>query len=146
MSVFRRHLLPICCTAAFILAAWMVVTLPMVAVFLIDKQFVVADYLKVVLYAAAVGVGVSLVIMFPLALLFEKLVERVKPLALIVPLFLIFVAVACLIVRFLVTGQFFDTVFGWSGLLFAIAVVFGFYWLVLWIGRGFVYGVQKFRH
>jgi hypothetical protein len=145
MSPIRRHLLPICCTAAFILVAWMVITLPIVAVFLIDKEFVVSDYLKFILYAAGVGLGASVVVMFPLSLLFERLVERAKALAVAVPLVLLFVSVACLLGRFFLTGQFFDTVLGWAGLLFAFSLVFGFYWVVLWIGRALIYGVKRFR-
>lgn len=146
MSTIRRHLLPICCTTAFILVAWMVITLPMVAVFLFDKQFVISDYLTVILYAAGAGAGASVVVMFPLSLLFERLVERAKALAFAVPIVLLFVSVACLLGRFILTGQFFDTVFGWAGLLFAFSLVFGFYWVVLWIGRALFYGVQRFGH
>jgi hypothetical protein len=145
MSTIRRHLLPICCTAAFILVTWLIITLPIVAVFLFDKQFVISDYLKFVLYAAGVGVGTSVAVIFPLSLLFERLVEGVKPLAVAVPLILLFASFACLLGRFFLTGQFFDSVFGWAGLLFAFSVVFGFYWVVLWTGRALIYGVQRFR-
>lgn len=143
MRTVRRHLLPVCCTAAFILAGWMVVTLPMAAVFFVDNQFVIFDYLKFVLYAACVGVGVSVCVMFPLSLLLERVVERAKLLAVAAPFGLIFISVTCLLFRYFLTGEFFDTVFGWAGLLFTFSVVFGFYWIVLWIGRALIYGIQR---
>ena len=46
----------------------------------------------------------------------------------LIPLLL---AGACVLVRALVTREVFDTVFGWAGLLCALAVVFAFYWAVL---------------
>jgi len=143
MRTVRCHLLPVCCTAAFILVVWIIITLPMVAAFLFDKQFVISDYLRFLLYAAGVGIGVSVAIMFPLSVLFERFVEHVKPLAVVVPLLLLFVSVSCLLGRFFLTGQFFDTVFGWPGLLFAFSIVFSFYWFVLWVGRGLIYGVKR---
>lgn len=143
MSNIRRHLLPICCTAGFILVAWMVITLPMAAVFIIDEQFVVLDYLRFTLYAAGVGFGVSVIVMFPLSLLLERLVEGTKALVVIVPLVLLFVSVACVLGRVLLTGRFFDSIFGWAGWLFAFSLVFSLYWLVLWIERAWRYGVKK---
>jgi hypothetical protein len=121
----------------------MVVTIPIVAVFLLDEQFVVSDYLKFVLYAAAIGVGVSSVVMFPLSLLVERLVERAKVFVVVMPFALMFVSVACLLGRLFLTGQFFDTVFGWPGLFLAFSLVFGFCWSVLWIGRVVAYGLQR---
>ena len=135
MGTIRRHLLPICCTAAFILVAWMVISLIVVFLFQFDKHLVISDYLKAIPYAAGMGIGASVVVVFPLSLLFERLVEHTKPMAVVVPLFLLFVSIACLLGRFFLTEQFFDTVFGWAGLLFAFSVIFGFYWVILWIGR-----------
>lgn len=145
MQTVRRHLLPVCCTAAFILVAWVMVTIPMLAVFLFDKEFVISDYLRFILYAAGVGVGVSSLVMFPLSLLVERLVERAVLVAIAVPLGLVFVSVACLLGRVFLTGQFFDAVFGWPGFLLAFSVVFGFYWSVLWVGRGLAHGFQRVR-
>lgn len=144
MRTLRRHLLPICSTAAFILIAWMIITLPVVAVFLFDKQFAISDYLKFLLYAGGAGTGVSAGILFPLALLFEQLAKRTRPLAAVVPVVMLVISMVCLLGRFLLTEQFLETVFGWPGLMFVFSLVFSFYWTVLWIGKGLIYGARRF--
>ncbi|MFJ6761099.1 hypothetical protein ACIQNK_39610 [Streptomyces sp. NPDC091273] len=70
-----RHSLSIAITAAVIVLAFMVVTLPIVAVFFIDDDFIARDYAKVVLVAAGVGFAASLLV-FPVAFGFERLVTR----------------------------------------------------------------------
>jgi hypothetical protein len=144
MLTLRRHLLPMCCTAAFILVAWLVLSLPIAAVSLIDDQFVLSDYLKFVLYAAGVGIGVSVVVMFPLSLLLERLAAGKKWLAIAVPLLLLFVSVVCLLGQFFLTRQFLETIFGWAGFLFAFSLAFSFYWVVLWVGKALFSHVQRF--
>jgi hypothetical protein len=144
MLSLRRHLLPICCTAAFILVAWLVFSLPVAAVSLIDDQFVLSDYLEFLLYAAGVGIGVSAVVMFPLSLLLERLTAHSKLLAIAAPLLLLFISGLCLLARFLLPGQLSNTVFDLSLLFFALSLAFIFYWAVLWIGNALLSRVQRF--
>lgn len=139
IRTIRRHVLPICCTAAFIAAAWLAIGLPIIAVCILDNASLgdATDALKTIIGVAA---GISVGIMFPAACILERLAARAKPLVVVAPAGLIVVSIICLLSRFLLTGQFFDTVFGWAGLLFAISVIFGFYWVVLWLGRALSYG------
>jgi hypothetical protein len=141
MLTFHRHLLPICCTAAFILMAWMALSLPIAAVFLVDDAFVFSEYLKFVFYAAGIGLAVSAVIMFPLSLLLERLTTRSKLLTIAAPLLLLFVlAVSLLGIHFL-TRQ---VSLSWTILLFAFSAAFGFYWIVLHFGNTLFSFVKRF--
>lgn len=144
MRTILRHLVPVCVTTAFILVAWMIVTLPLVAVFLIDDAFVVSEYLKFIVYAAGISLGVSSLVMFPLSLLLERLVMWRKWLAVVPPL-LLALSVICLAGCYGLTHQFLDTVFGWTGFFFAFALAFSVYWGVLWLVKALIYGVHKLR-
>jgi hypothetical protein len=144
MPSLRRHLLPMCCTVAFIFVAWTVLSLPIAAVSLIDNQFIFSDYLKFLLYAAGVGIGVSAVVMFPLSLFLERLTARSRLLVIATPLLLLFVSILCMVGQFLLPRQSSNTVFNWSGLLFALSLVFSFYWVVLHMGNTLFSFVKRF--
>jgi hypothetical protein len=116
-----------------------------VAAFLFDGQFDPGDYLKFILYAAAVGTGVSALVMFPLALLLERLAGRSKFIPLIVPLLPVSISMACLLGRFFLTGRFLDSLLAWPGCFLAFSIVFGFYWSVLWIGKALQKGFQRVK-
>jgi hypothetical protein len=141
MLTFRRHLLPICCTAAFILLAWMVISFPMAAVFIIDDAFVLSDYLKFILYAAGAGIGVSVFVLFPLSLLLERLTARSRPLVIAAPLLVFFVSAIGLLGIYLLARQ---ASFSWIIPLFAFSLAFGFYWIVLHLGNALFSRVQRF--
>jgi hypothetical protein len=133
MRTLRHHFLPICCTAAFIATVWIVITLPLMAVFLFDKQFSLSDYLRFVVYAVVVAALVSVFVMFPLSLVLQHWLQHRKSLVITVPLFLSAAAFACMVGRFFLTGQFLGTLLSWPGWLFAFSVVFGVYWIILQI-------------
>jgi hypothetical protein len=140
----RRHLLPICCTAAFILIAWLALSLPVAAAFLVDDAFVASEYLKFVLYAIGVGIGLSAVVMFPLSLFLERFTTQRKLLVVAVPVLFLFVSFVCLIVQFFLAGQFSGTIFSWAGFLFAFSLLFSFYWVVLHVGNVLLSFVRRF--
>jgi hypothetical protein len=143
MPVLRRHLLPICCTAIFILAAWMILSLPIAAVFLIDDALILSDYFKFVFYAAGAGIGISLFVMFPLSLLLERLATRTKLLFVAAPILLLGVSAVGLLGQYLLTGQISSVVLSGSILLVILSFVFGFYWVVLHLGNAVLYRVQR---
>jgi hypothetical protein len=146
MSTVCRHILPICLTAAFILVAWMVITLPIVGVFIIDgidEDAFVSGYVDFVFYATGVGFAISALIIFPLALLLERIVMRAKALIVLIPVCALVISGICLVVRFLLTEAFLDTLFSWTGVLFAFSLVFGVYWSVLWLERAVIYGFRN---
>ncbi|MGW6913117.1 hypothetical protein ACWGB8_04735 [Kitasatospora sp. NPDC054939] len=62
-------------TTAVIVTSFIVLTLPIAAVFLIDEAFVASDYAEAVLIAAGVGLATSFLIL-PIAFAFERLVMR----------------------------------------------------------------------
>ena len=144
MRTVLRHLAPVCVSTAFVLGVWMVFTLPLAAVFLIDEAFVVSDYLKFIAYAAGIGLGVSSLILFPLSLLLERLVMRTGWWAGVPPLLFVLSAIV-LAARCLLTARFLETLFGWAGLLFALALLLTLYWGVLWLVHLVVHVVGKFR-
>ena len=145
IRIVRRHVLPVCCTAALIPAAWLVTGLPIIAVCVLDNAPLgsLSEVLKVIGYIIGIGAGISAGIMFPVALALERMVARAKPLAVVAPVGLIAISILCLLGCFLWTGEFFDTVFGWAGLLFAFSVVFAFYRAVLWFGRALACGALR---
>ena len=76
MSALRFHILPSCVTIALIVAVWVTLTLPIAAVFMLDRQFVVSDYLKFVLHALWVGSAITLALIFPIAYLTERVLPK----------------------------------------------------------------------
>ncbi|WP_314251668.1 hypothetical protein [Streptomyces sp. DSM 40907] len=139
-----RHSLSIAITTAVIVLAFMVVTLPFVAVFFIDQDFIARDYAKVVLVAAGVGFTTSLLI-FPVAFGFERLVMRggrtwkvlavCAPVAFPVAAALIFVA----LFKFQPSAAVGDA-FGVAILFF---MSFSVYWLSLWSLSAVRYGAWR---
>ncbi|WP_371494941.1 hypothetical protein OG871_06640 [Kitasatospora sp. NBC_00374] len=132
-------------TTAAIVAAFMVISLPIVAVFFIDKAIIASDYAKAVLFAAGVGLAVS-VFIFPIAFGFERLVMRggatwkvlaaFAPIASPVAAVLIFVSLFKFQPSTVVSNA------------FAVAILFfmGFsvYWLSLWSLSAVRYGAWRF--
>ena len=133
MRSLRFHILPSFAAIGFIVAAWVTLSLPIAAVFLIDRQFVVSDYMKFLLHALGVASAITIVLIFPMARLMEAILLGGSRVALAVPLIPVLVAGACVLWRVLVTREVFDTVFGWAGVLLGLAMVLAFYWVVFLI-------------
>jgi hypothetical protein len=131
MSATPRHLLAIALTTGFIMAAWVVLSLPLVAVFVIDRAFVLEDFFQLALRTAGFALGLSAVVIFPLA----YALERQRRLALSVPLLLLLASGGWLAERIFTTREILATLYDWPGALFAFSVVLAFYCLVLWLGR-----------
>ncbi|MGW6982117.1 hypothetical protein ACWGE1_22225 [Streptomyces sp. NPDC054932] len=131
-------------TTAVIVLAFMVVSLPIVAVFLIDDDFIAREYAEVVLVIAGVGFAASLVV-FPVAFWFERLVMRGgrawKALAVCAPV--AFPVVAALIFVSLIKLQPSAAV----GDAFRVAILFlmsfSVYWLSLWSLNAVRYGAWR---
>jgi hypothetical protein len=131
-----RHLLPIFSTTTLLVAYGVLLTLPIAAVFVIDNDpSFGSEYLKFVFILVSCAVGLSLGLLFPFAWLIECLIEQRKLVVLAGPPLL-------LLVTF---GVSFWTENEWAGGLCGFLVLFCFYWAVLWIGRGVVYGLRKFH-
>jgi hypothetical protein len=139
-----RHLFPVAATTLAVAGAWIGITLPLVAVFMMDEGFNLNEYLMFVVYAFGVGAGISLLILLPVGLILEAFVKRHKLFA-IAPIVLAGLAGGWLIARILITKQVFDSVFGWAGLTLFLCVLLGFYWTVLWMVRGIVYAYTRYR-
>ncbi len=132
--------------AVFVFAAWMIITLPIVGVFILDGAFIISDYLRFVSFAAGASLALIVLVMFPLALLLERLVVRARVLTLLIPLGLLVISVAILLGRFLTIGAFFETAFSWTGGFVAFSLVFAVYWSSLWLERSLIYGIYKLIH
>ena len=135
MQLLRRHLLPMLASTALIALAWVVITLPMAAVFMLDNQFNTTQYLSFVLYATAIGLAVSFLALMPLSLLLDLIAKRNQTLAIILPIVLLICAFVNVIGMYVYTKQLINTVLTWPGLLLAFAVVFIFYRLMLWLNK-----------
>jgi hypothetical protein len=127
-----RHILPIGLTTLCMVILWMLVTLPIVAVFILDDAFVPSEYARFLAYAFGIAFGLSTLVLFPLALLGESLTKRSKDTIWGFPVSLFSCAVMTVIVRFSVLESFRAAILSWSGVALLISVLFVLYWGVLW--------------
>ncbi|MGW4892262.1 hypothetical protein ACWEQL_08340 [Kitasatospora sp. NPDC004240] len=131
-------------TTAVIVMTFMLITLPVVAVFFIDNVPIAHDYAKAVLTAAGMGLATSVVIL-PVAFGFERLVMRGgavwKVLAACAPM--VFSAAAVLIFASLFKFQ--PPAAVGDALAFASLFFLGFsvYWLSLWSLNAVRYGAGR---
>ncbi|MBN1384424.1 MAG: hypothetical protein JW983_06065 [Elusimicrobia bacterium] len=146
MQTILKHIFPICLTALFILGAWIIITLPVAGVCLMDGEPVISSYIKFVMYAISVSFAISAVIMFPMALLAERFTKRKKALVILIPVCLFAISSVLLIGWFLFTKSFFNTMSGWPGGLFAFSLVFCVYWSLLWLGQAVINGLKRLTH
>ena len=93
IKAMLRHILPVGLSAMCVFALWVIGTLPMTAVFLIDDAFVMSEYVQFLAYALGVASGLSIAVLLPLALLGEVLAKRNKHTIWIFPTFLCLCAV-----------------------------------------------------
>ena len=146
LTVICQHIFPICFTTAFILIFWIVITLPMAGVFIIDgidsKTFVYS-YAYIIFYATCVGLTISIFIMFPLTLFAKRFTVHRKPLIIIIPGCLLIISGLCLVGQYLLTKEFWNTIFGWSGKLIAFLVIFTVYWSSYWLSQAIIFGFRK---
>lgn len=142
--VVLRHSLSIAMTTAFITIAFMVVSLPIVAVFFIDGDLIASDYAEAVLLATGAGLVVSMAI-FPFAFGFERLVMRGgrvwKVLAACAPMAFPIVA-ALIFVSALKTPPSAAAGKVLSGAIW-FSVSFSVYWLSLWSLNAVRYGAWR---
>lgn len=140
-----RHMLPVGLSTMCVFVLWVVGTLPMVAVFLIDDAFVMFEYVRFLAYAFGVAFGLSVAVLLPLALFGEVLAKRNKHTIWIFPGFLCLCTGTVLMVRIIILKSLLDAFLSWSGFIVLVSVVFVLYWTVLWTGKAALVGWQKFR-
>ncbi|MFG2291753.1 hypothetical protein [Streptomyces sp. NPDC048603] len=131
-------------TTAAIVMAFMVVTLPIAAVFFIDGDFLAGDYVEVVLVAAGVGFAASLLIL-PVAFGFERLVMRGgrawKVLAACTPVASPIVAALILVSLFKIQPS--AAVSNAFGVAILFFMGFSVYWSTLWSLSAVHYGAWR---
>jgi hypothetical protein len=140
-----RHALPVGLTTLCIVTLWTLVTLPMVAVFVLDAAFVPSEYAGFMAYAFGVAFGLSTLVLFPLALFGESLTKRSKHTIWVFPVFLCLCAGITVIVRLLVLESFRAAILSWSGLALLMSGLFVLYWAVLWAEKTVLAGWQKLK-
>jgi hypothetical protein len=128
-----------------VFALWVLGTLPMTTVFLIDDAFVMSEYVQFLTYALGVAFGLSIAVLLPLALLGEVLAKRNKHTIWIFPTFLCLCAVTLLMIHSILLKSLLDAILSWSGLVALISVVFVLYWAVLWAEKAALVCWWKFR-
>ncbi len=139
-----RHSLSIAITTAVTVLAFVVFTLPIVAVFFIDEDLIAREYAKAVLTAAGVGFTASLLI-FPAAFGFERSVMRGgrawKVLAVCTPVASPVAAALIFVSLFKIRPS------GAVGDAFGVAILFfmtfSVYWLSLWALSAVRYGAWR---
>ena len=140
-----RHMLPVGLSAALVLAIWVVGTLPMTAIFLIDDAFVAAEYVEFLAYASGISLALSSVVLFPLAVLGEALAKRNGRFLWGYPGFLCLGTGVLLAIRIVTLRSLLDAILSWSGLAALVSVVFLVYWAVLWAKKAAWAGWQRLR-
>lgn len=140
-----RHVLPVGLTTLCVVILWMLVTLPMAAVFVLDDAFVPSEYVKFLAYAFGVAFGLSTVVLLPLALLGEVLAKRSKHTIWVFPGFLCLCTGTTLVVRIIALKSFLDAVLSWSGFILLVSGLFVLYWAALWIEKAALVCWQKLR-
>lgn len=128
-----------------VFALWVIGTLPMTAVFLIDDAFVISEYMQFLTYALGVSSGLSIAVLLPLALLGEVLAKRTKHTIWIFPAFLCLCAVTLLMIRSILLKSLLDAILSWSGLIALVSILFVLYWAVLWAEKAALQYWWKFR-
>jgi len=132
MRSLKIHILPAVVTMAVFVLAPLIFTLPMVAVFVIDKEFVVSDYVKLVALLCGIAAATVALLIAPLALLIDLRWRHPRSLALIFP-FLPAPALICLagFRKLVLHIPLQEVVEGWNGIACAAAILLGVYWTVL---------------
>jgi hypothetical protein len=121
----------------------MLAVLPILAVAILEEALLLSDLLRAFAYVCGVSFGISIVVLFPLALLGETLVKRYRHTVWILPGCLGLGAVTMLVVRTIALDSFLDAVRSWSGVIAIIATVFVLYWTALWIEKAVLIGWHR---
>lgn len=126
-----RHALPMLISSGALFLIWMVATLPLVAVFIIDDAFVTWEYLLFLLYAAGVSCAISAGVMFPLALIGEALTSKCIHTVWMMPAFLVVVSALVFALNAAIARSALSAIFGYGGLSLLLTFLFLGYWLTL---------------
>lgn len=140
-----QHTLPFTLTTLCIFMLWVMGTLPMIAVFVLDDAFTLSEYVKFLVYAFGVSLGLSAFVFLPLALIGEKLVKKSKHAIWIYPGLPCLCIGIILIVRIIVLESFLDAFLGWTGYILLVSGLFVLYWAVLWFEKATLAYWQKLR-
>lgn len=140
-----RHALPIALTTLGIFMLWVMGTLPMIAVFVLDDAFTLSEYAKFLVYAFSASLGLSAFVFLPLALIGEKLAKKSKHAIWIYPGLPCLCIGIILIVRIIVLESLFDAFLSWTGYILLVSGLFVLYWAVLWFEKATLTYWQKRR-
>ena len=131
------HIWPVVLTCMLLFGGWIFLTAPLALVFLIDEAFSSIEYLQFVVYAAAVSVGATVLLFFPVAWVLERILRRRSKLWVIaLPVSMLGLSAFGLIAAVMSSSDVLLAFGGWGGRLFVFSVVFSVYWAVLWCAKG----------
>ncbi len=139
------HVLPIGLTTLCMFMLWVLITLPMVAVFALDADLVLSKYTRFLVHAFSIAFGNSIFILFPLSLFGELLEKKSKNTIWVFPMFLLLCASIIVIVRLVVLESFRAAMLGWSGFVLLISVLFALYWATFWTEKKVLAYWKKFK-
>jgi hypothetical protein len=130
----RRHILPILITPIIIMCGWLVVSSPILFVFVIDDAFSVSEFIKFIFSSFGISLVISGFIIFPLMLILERVVSKSKIFIAIVPGFVLLVP-GCIVWKFVFDRQFIYDIDPWGGRLLLFSFLFVCYWFIFWLLR-----------
>ncbi len=141
---FLRHLPPVCATSGFIVAVWVIFTLPLWMVFVIDGEPLGPGFPEFILYAGGTALAISVVILLPATLLLEWVARRHRLLSAVVPAALVGVSGIVLLACYFRSRDLLSTLLSGAGLFFAGSLFFAFYQVFFWIGGILLTGWRRF--
>jgi hypothetical protein len=130
----HRHILSIILTPILVMCGWLVVSFPILLVFIIDDAFETSELLKFMFYAVGISLTICVLIAFPLTLLLEKVFAKAKVAIVLVSGFMFLVSVVILL-RYIFSISYEYNIHPWTGQLLLFSFSFAIYWSVFWFPR-----------
>ena len=109
--------------------AWIGISIPVLAVLWLNQSLRFWDFIKLLLCAVGMSLGISLLLLPP-AIVLEKIADSNKRRIRAVPVVLVALSAATLLVLvyWMASQDLVETVFNWPGAAFGLAAAFCAYW------------------
>ncbi|MEP6896492.1 MAG: hypothetical protein ABI986_12865, partial [Chloroflexota bacterium] len=78
IKTFRRHLLPIILTPILLTCGWLVVSSPILFVYILDDAFKTSEFLMFIFYVIGIGLAISVFLVIPLTWIVERVFSEAK--------------------------------------------------------------------
>ena len=125
-----KHIIAILIISGCIFIPYFLITLPIVGVFILDNAITNSELLSVYLWLLGASLGISILIIFPLNLLFNHLSQTKKVFNWIIPLLLVPLTNIGAIIYFIAKYDYKPEIFFNFLMFFYISILFLFYRII----------------